>query len=303
MVNPGLVYPQGYPQIASTPVISQTTSQHVQLPNHQVNPQPTNQNVVGSDYQLLDERIRAIEGFSAYNMDAKDLCLVPNVVVPPKFKAPDLPKYKGLSCPRSHVIMYCRKMASYINNDDLIIHCFQDSLSGASLDWYMGLERSKIRSWKDLSEAFLKQYKYNLDMAPTRLQLRNQACKSNETFKEYAQRWREMASRVKHALTDAELVDIFMGTLHGLYYEKMVGSSSSNFADMVTIGERIENGLKIGKIASIDSQPAAKKSHGFAKKKEAEANVVTTNVYAQVKALMDHMPYYPYPYIVVAQYQ
>ncbi|XP_050908999.1 uncharacterized protein LOC127122752 [Lathyrus oleraceus] len=85
-------------------------------------------------YRLLDERIRAIEGFSAYGMDAKDLCLVPNVVLPPKFKVPDLPKHKGLSCPRSHVIMYCRKMASYIDNGDLLIHCFQDILSGASLD-------------------------------------------------------------------------------------------------------------------------------------------------------------------------
>lgn len=77
-------------------------------------------------------------------------------------------------------------MVSYIVNDDLLIHCFQDSLSGASLDWYMGLERTKIRSWRDLSEAFLKQYKYNLDMAPKRLQLQNQAQRSNETFKEYA---------------------------------------------------------------------------------------------------------------------
>lgn len=65
--------------------------------------------------------------------------------------------------------MYYRKMESYIDNDDLLIHCFQDSLSGASLEWYVGPKRSKIRSWKDLSEAFLKQYKYNLDMAPTRL--------------------------------------------------------------------------------------------------------------------------------------
>ncbi|XP_050889620.1 uncharacterized protein LOC127094899 [Lathyrus oleraceus] len=273
MVNQGLMYPQGYPQFSSPLVLTQEASQGVQLPSHQVKPQLSNDIVVGSEYRLLDEKIRDIKGFSAYGMDAKDLCLVPHVVFPPMFKAPDLPKYKGLSCPRSHVIMYYRKMASYIDNDDLLIHCFQDSLFGAFLDWHIGLEHSKIRSWKDLSEAFLKQYKYKLDMDPTRLQLQNQAYKRNETFKEYTQRWREMASRVKPALTDAELVDTFMGILQGLYYEKMVGSSSSNFTDMVTIGERIENGLKIGKIASIDSQTVAKKSQGFSRKKEAEANV------------------------------
>ena len=100
----------------------------------------------------------------------------------------------------------------------------------------MNLEPGKIRTWKYLSEAFLNQYKYNLDMDPTRLQLQNQSERSNETFKEYTQRWREMASRVRHSLSDTELVDIFMGTLQGFYYENMVGSLSSNFADIMAIG-------------------------------------------------------------------
>ncbi|KAI5420328.1 hypothetical protein KIW84_044205 [Lathyrus oleraceus] len=94
-----------------------------------------------------------------------------------------------------------------------------------------------------------------------------------------------------------------MRTLQGLYYEKIVGSSSSSFADIVTIGERIENGLKIGKIASVDSQTVVKKSHGFVKKKEVEASVVMANVYPRVQAHMAHVPYYPYPYIASTQYQ
>lgn len=50
----------------------------------------------------------------------------------------------------------------------------------------MGLDSGKIRTLKDMSDSFLNQYKYNMDMAPTRLQLQNQAHRSNETFKEYA---------------------------------------------------------------------------------------------------------------------
>lgn len=34
------------------------------------------------NYQLLEDIIRAIEGFSAFGIDARDLCLVPNVVLP-----------------------------------------------------------------------------------------------------------------------------------------------------------------------------------------------------------------------------
>lgn len=83
------------------------------------------------------------------------------------FKVHDLQKYKGLSFPNDHITMYYRKMVSYIDNDALLIHCFIEGLFGACMDWYMGLERSKIWSLKDLSYAFLKQYKYNLDMAQT----------------------------------------------------------------------------------------------------------------------------------------
>lgn len=177
-----------------------------------------------SKYQLLEERTCAIKGFSSLGLNARGLCLVPNVVLPQKLKVHDLPKYKGLSCPHSHITMYYRKMDSYIDNDKLLIHCFQDSLSGASMDWYMNLEPGKIRFWKDLFDAFLNQYKYNIDMEPTKLQLQNQDQRSNKTFKEYAQRWREMASRVRPMLTGTKLLEIFMVTLQILYYEKMVRS-------------------------------------------------------------------------------
>ena len=36
-----------------------------------------------------------------------DLCLVPDVIIPPKFKVPDFDKYKGTTCHKSHLKMYC----------------------------------------------------------------------------------------------------------------------------------------------------------------------------------------------------
>lgn len=160
--------------------------------------------------------------------------------------------------------MYYRKMASYIDNDVFLIHCFQDSLFGASLYWYMVLEHRKIRSWKDLSGAFLKQYKYNLDMAPTRLHLQNQAQRSNETFKEYSQRWRELAAKVQHPLLEWELMDMFISTLQGPYLDRMVRSASSRFSDLVVVGERIESCLKNGKIQCVTTASNSE----FQKKKE-----------------------------------
>lgn len=111
-----------------------------------------------------------------------------------------------------------------------------------------------------------------------------------------------MDSRVRPALTEAELVNIFMITLQGMYYENMVDSSLSKLADIVTIGECIENGLKTRKIASIYNQTVAKKYHSFAKNKEAKASVVIASVYPKVQAPMASEPYCPYSYIAAAQY-
>lgn len=57
-----------------------------------------------------------------------------------------------------------------------------------------------------------------MDMDPIILQLQNQALRTYESFKEYAQRWQEMAARVRPSLSDTELIDIFMGMLQWMYF-------------------------------------------------------------------------------------
>jgi len=59
-------------------------------------------------------------------------------------------------------------MAEVIYDDKLLIYFFLDSLAGAVLSWYMRLDNAKVKKWKDLVEAFLKQYKFNLKIAPDR---------------------------------------------------------------------------------------------------------------------------------------
>ena len=207
--------------------------------------------------------------------------------------------------------MYFRKMDAHEKNDKLLIHCFQDSLTGASLKWYMSLKRENINSTRDLVEAFLKQYKFNLDMAPDRRQLQAMTMKDQETFREYAQRWRELASQVNPPLGEKELTGMFMDTLQPIFYEKMVGSISSGFADLVTIGERIEQGLKNGKIVNTagSSNNNAKKFPGiFQKKKEGETNAISGSQTPQpyqpaVAQQPPFMSYYPYSYVAAAQYQ
>ncbi|XP_050889366.1 uncharacterized protein LOC127094592 [Lathyrus oleraceus] len=106
-------------------------------------------------------------------------------------------------------------MAAHVEDGKLMIHCFQDSLSGAPSKCYLRLDHSRIRCFQDLSDAFIKHYKYNMDMAPDRRQLQSMFQRDKESFKEYAQRWRELASQVEPHIVEKEIVELFIDILAG----------------------------------------------------------------------------------------
>ena len=86
--------------------------------------------------ELIEERLRMVEGLDAYGLiDASKMSLVPDLVLPPKFKVPTFDKYDATKCPSAHLYMYYRKMTGHTNNDKLLIHCFQDSLTGFATRW------------------------------------------------------------------------------------------------------------------------------------------------------------------------
>ena len=92
--------------------------------------------------ELIEECLKAMEGSDVYGMvDAYKMSLVPDLVLPPKFKVPTFDKYDGIKCPSAHLYMYCRTMTGHTSNDKLLIHCLQDSLNGSTTRWYNFLSR------------------------------------------------------------------------------------------------------------------------------------------------------------------
>jgi hypothetical protein len=55
-------------------------------------------------------------------------------------------------------------------------------------------------------------------VAPDRDQLRSISQKHKETFKEYAQRWRELAAQISPPLEEKEMMKTFLKTLSSFYY-------------------------------------------------------------------------------------
>jgi hypothetical protein len=135
----------------------------------------------------LEQRMRAFEGIRLYDpIKAVEMSLVPNVVIPKNFRVPEFVKYTGTQCPITHLKAYCNKMAKMVDDEKLLIHFFQDSLSDGALTWYMQLDNTKVKKWKDLVDAFMRQFKFNIDVNPDRLNMQAMEKENKESIRKYA---------------------------------------------------------------------------------------------------------------------
>ena len=196
-------------------------------------------------------------------MNPNDLNLVSNLAVPPHFKMPRFEKYDRTSCSEMHLIMYCNKMTVHAHNEKLLIHIFQESLIGAASEWYLRLKTDQVHTWRDLSRAFLEQYKYMLKVAPDCFTLQGMENKPEKSYKEYAIRWKAMASQVQPPLAHREINFYFVDTLPSPYYDMLIGNAFIEFGDLLYAVGRIEYGIKKGRIANTKARVLEQRRNGI----------------------------------------
>uniref|UniRef100_A0A2N9FA28 RNase H type-1 domain-containing protein n=1 Tax=Fagus sylvatica TaxID=28930 RepID=A0A2N9FA28_FAGSY len=205
---------------------------------------------------------------------------LPHVLVPQhdgatQVQGPGVRKIQWERRPHDPSANVLPKMAPYADNEPLLIQTFQDTLTGNAAEWYSQLK--KISHWKELADTFLAQYGFNSQIAPDRFDLQRMEKKSNETFREYAQRWREKAARARPPLDEREMIKIFVDTLKNPYFDRMIGLQMQFFVDLIPVGERIEDALKTKKIVDMTAlmalaEQAAKKAP--TKKKEGDVQMI-----------------------------
>nr|XP_016442084.1 PREDICTED: uncharacterized protein LOC107767561 [Nicotiana tabacum] len=159
---------------------------------------------------------------------------------------------------------------------------FGESLIGIVSEWYMDQDISRWHIWDDLARDFVRQFQYNIDIAPDRNSLTNLRKKPSISFKEYAIKWREQASRVKPQMDEVEMVTVFLQAQEPDYFQNMMSAMGKPFAEATKIGEMVENGLKTGRILSqlaiiATSQAIQGGSGGMAKGKKKEEMVMAAS--------------------------
>nr|XP_027120519.1 uncharacterized protein LOC113737490 [Coffea arabica] len=119
----------------------------------------------------FEDFIRKSQGLNKQGgLDYNELCLFPDMQLPMGFKTPKF-----------------------------------SNLEGDALDWFSNLKPEDMRSWMDLSTAFMRQYEYNCELAPTRATLEGTKRKPPEDHKTYAKRWRKLAAKVEPPMAENEI--------------------------------------------------------------------------------------------------
>ncbi|XP_075103852.1 uncharacterized protein LOC142178410 [Nicotiana tabacum] len=163
---------------------------------------------------------------------------------------------------------------------------------GIASEWYINQDISHWHIWDDLARDFVRQFQYNIDIAPYRNSLTNFKKKTTESFREYAIKWREQASRVKPPMDEAEMVNVFLQAQEADYFQNMMFAMGKLFAEAIKIGEMVENGLKIGRIISqfalrATSQAIQNGSGGLANRKKREEGALMTSALKAIIAIVD----------------
>ncbi|KAI4347840.1 hypothetical protein L6164_008618 [Bauhinia variegata] len=150
---------------------------------------------------MMEEHLRHIQDFGVYGPTGIELSsFALQLDIPKDFKVPEFDKYDGTTNPWIHLMSYCTKMGVWSKDERFFMHFFPESLTGPTADWYWRLEHSQIHSWSQLVTLFLRQYSFNESLAPTRTQLEAMRKGDNESFREYAQKWRNLAAQIQPPL-------------------------------------------------------------------------------------------------------
>lgn len=201
-----------------------------------------------SKIESLENQIKHLKGSHTEGVRFSDICLYPDLEYPPMFKMPKFEKYDGSGCPRAHLQLYGIMMSQYAKKEKLLIQIFPNSLKGPAATWFVQLDKADIHSWEDLANAFMSHFKFNVEMPVDWFDLQKEGMKSGEDFHTYAKRWRAKAAQVQPPLSERELISVFLSTLASPFYEHLIGVAATDFATLVQAGQRVEDGLKTGKI-------------------------------------------------------
>ncbi|KAK4723775.1 hypothetical protein R3W88_026554 [Solanum pinnatisectum] len=209
----------------------------------------------------LANRVQNVEGSKRLGgLNYEDLCMHPDVELPEGYKLPKFELFNGMGDPKAHLRMYCDKLVGIGRDERILMKLFMRSLTGEALSWYIEQDPRKWVEWVDMATDFMNRFGFNIENAPDWFYIQNLKKKPSESFREYAIRWRSEAARARPPMEESQMKDYFIRAQEPQYYDRMMLVAEKSFAEIIRLGERIEEGIKNGTIINLEALQATNKA-------------------------------------------
>ncbi|XP_075091593.1 uncharacterized protein LOC142171788 [Nicotiana tabacum] len=213
------------------------------------------------ELKRLTGRIQTIEtGKCIEGLNYEDLCIQPDVELPEGYNPPKFEMFDGAGDPKAHLRMYYDKLMGVGKNEQIRMKLFMRSLTGDALSWYIGQDPKKWHNLVNMASNFMDRFRFHTENAPDLFYIQNLKKKPNETFRDYATRWRSEAAKVQPPLEEGQMNKFFVRAQDPQYYERLMVIDDHKFSDVIKLGEKIEEGIKSGMVTNFEALQATNKA-------------------------------------------
>ena len=122
-----------------------------------------------------------------------------------------------------------------------------------------GTEKGSNSYLERSSPRIFKKIQIHVGNNPDRLTLQSMKKGPNKDYREYAVRWKNVASMVRPFLTIREENSMFVDTLPFPYYDMLIVNTFVEFGDLMYSVGRIKDGIKRGRIVDIRASKEERK--------------------------------------------
>ncbi|XP_077219773.1 uncharacterized protein LOC143853962 [Tasmannia lanceolata] len=179
-------------------------------------------------------------------LNMADFMIYPGVTLPPRFKVPNMDRYDGTGCPRSHLMSVLPLLQQHGLSPEQVALLFPRSLIGVAKKWFLSLKSEEIRTLEDIANRFVEQFSMEEGIDVTKRDLKALKQGHNETFTSFIRRWRRKAAQMTHRLSDEEQIKIVVKNLSPQYYHHMAIQYFLDFNHLIKTGTQIEDALSKG---------------------------------------------------------
>ena len=135
----------------------------------------------------------------------------------------DIERYTGIGCPRIHLQLYNAVMHGNRLDEAQMIMLFPLSLSGTAQRWFASLDPSRLRTWADLEQEFIRQYSFNTVVDVSRRELEALRQRPDESVTSFISHWREKIAQIIDRTSKRDQISMIMRNLQARFTRHLMG--------------------------------------------------------------------------------